>query len=74
MKKVGTADPSDDALATYSSKGPTMVDHILKANLVAPGIRIESLMTPGSTLAGEMPQSVVNPLEYGNSKLIFRST
>jgi serine protease AprX len=67
MNTVGTAGKLDDVLATYSSKGPTMVDHIVKPDLVAPGNRIESLLAPGNFLAQELPQNVVNPLEYGDT-------
>ena len=67
MNTLGTAPKSDDVLTTYSSKGPTMVDHIVKPDLVAPGNKIESLMAPGNTLAGEEPQNVVNPAEYGDT-------
>ena len=63
---LGTGSKSDDVLATYSSKGPTMIDHIVKPDLMAPGNQIESLMAPGNTLAGEFPQNLVNPLEYGD--------
>src|SRR5581483_2603173 len=66
MNTVGTADKSDDVLATYSSKGPTMVDHIVKPDLVAPGNRIESLLAPNNFLAQELPGNVVSPLEYGS--------
>jgi serine protease AprX len=41
----------DDTIASYSSKGPTLVDHFVKPDLVAPGNRIVSLESPGSTLA-----------------------
>src|SRR5438552_19058314 len=65
MNTLGTGSKSDDVLATYSSKGPTMIDHIVKPDLMAPGNQIESLMAPGNTRAGEFPQNLVNPLEYG---------
>ncbi len=37
MKSMGTPQRSDDRIASYSSKGPTAVDHIVKPDLVAPG-------------------------------------
>ncbi len=37
-----TAARSDDVMATYSSRGPTMIDGVLKPELVAPGNRILS--------------------------------
>src|SRR5205807_8255258 len=40
----------NDTIASYSSKGPTLIDHIVKPDLVAPGNRVVSLIDPGSTL------------------------
>jgi Subtilase family len=43
MNTMGTPDRSDDVMTTYSSKGPTAIDHIVKPDLVAPGNRVISL-------------------------------
>jgi serine protease AprX len=45
-----TPERSDDAIASYSSKGPTLLDHIVKPDLVAPGNRVVSLLDPIGTL------------------------
>jgi len=45
MKTMGTPDRSDDRMASYSSKGPTGIDHVLKPDLVAPGNVMTSLQT-----------------------------
>jgi serine protease AprX len=37
---------SDDVLATYSSRGPTRFDHVIKPDLIAPGNRIKGLLPP----------------------------
>jgi serine protease AprX len=50
-----TARRSDDELTTYSSKGPTAVDHLLKPDLAAPGNRIVSAEAQGSSLMAEHP-------------------
>jgi serine protease AprX len=50
MNTNGTLTPTDDKIASYSSKGPTSIDHIVKPDLVAPGNRIVSLRDVGSTL------------------------
>jgi serine protease AprX len=38
MNTKGTPDRADDVPASYSSKGPTLIDHFAKPDLVAPGI------------------------------------
>ena len=40
MKDMGTITRTDDRMATYSSKGPTMFDHVVKPDVVAPGNKI----------------------------------
>jgi serine protease AprX len=52
MKDNGTAYRSDDTVASYSSKGPTLYDHVVKPDLVAPGNRIIGAQAPGAALAG----------------------
>ncbi len=51
----------DDQIASYSSKGPTVLDHIVKPDLVAPGNRQVSLRVAGSTLDTTYPQYEVAP-------------
>lgn len=63
MKDMGTIARSDDFIASYSSKGPTLVDHIIKPDLVAPGNSIVSTMVAGSTLQTTLPDNMV-PLSY----------
>ena len=43
MKTEGTYTRVDDLIASYSSKGPTQVDHIVKPDILAPGNRVVSL-------------------------------
>jgi serine protease AprX len=50
----GTARRSDDSLAAFSSRGPTWIDFVAKPDLVAPGVGIESLADPHSTLYNEL--------------------
>jgi len=49
-RTFNTATRVDDAIASYSSKGPTLVDHLVKPDIVAPGNRLVSLLASGSTL------------------------
>src|SRR5208282_1418967 len=46
MKSMGTPTRADDLIATYSSKGPTAIDHIVKPDIVAPGNLQVSLNSP----------------------------
>jgi serine protease AprX len=65
MKAMGTYPRTDDLIGSYSSKGPTAIDHIVKPDIVAPGNHVVSLLAPGSTLAGEQANSV--PVSYYES-------
>lgn len=47
---MGTDDRYDDTIAAFSSRGPTAVDYLAKPDIVAPGVGIESLSAPGSSL------------------------
>jgi serine protease AprX len=51
MKHMNSASRSDDLIASYSSKGPTLIDHIVKPDLVAPGNRLISLQSSKSLTA-----------------------
>jgi serine protease AprX len=50
MKPMGTPGRSDDLIASYSSKGPTLIDHIVKPDVVAPGNLLISTETANTTL------------------------
>jgi serine protease AprX len=57
----GTDTRTDDAITSFSSKGPSFIDHIAKPDVVAPGNGIVSLLAYGSTLDANFPQSEVAP-------------
>jgi serine protease AprX len=60
MKSMDTPSRGDDLMASYSAKGPTMIDHIVKPDLVAPGNRVVSTIGVGAhTLANLYPKNVV---------------
>ncbi len=65
MKSMGTPTRTDDLIASYSSKGPTVIDHIAKPDIVAPGNLVSSFMgnVSSTTLATTYPQNVV-PVGY----------
>lgn len=65
MKTMGTASRADDLIATYSSKGPTMLDHVVKPDLVAPGnLIVSSLASTSDTLYALYPQNLVPISDY----------
>jgi len=59
MNTENTLSTSDDRIASYSSKGPTLLDHIVKPDLVAPGNLIVSVLGDG-TLPVLYPQNVTD--------------
>jgi serine protease AprX len=52
---AGTIDRSDDHVAAYSSRGPTVLDLAVKPDVVAPGTRLVSLEARGSFLSATYP-------------------
>src|SRR5207248_8780668 len=63
MKPMGTPDRSDDLIASYSSKGPTIVDHIVKPDVVAPGNLLVSTETSSTNLYSSEASNLV-PMSY----------
>src|SRR5271156_2546521 len=59
MKTEETYPTGDDRIASYSSKGPTLFDHVVKPDLVAPGNRVISDMTIASYLSTTYPANQV---------------
>jgi serine protease AprX len=58
----GTSLLADDLMATYSSRGRTPFDSLSKPDLVAPGRKMISLRSPGSTLDALYPDRQVTVL------------
>ncbi len=52
----GTPQRSDDTLASYSSRGPTRFDLVIKPDVVAPGSHIVSAEAAGAALAAAHPE------------------
>src|SRR5580704_8389949 len=63
MKPMGTPTRVDDLIASYSSKGPTAGDAVVKPDVVAPGNLLVSLEAPNSTLYNEFSTNQV-PYSY----------
>lgn len=66
MKTMGTATRVDDQIASYSSKGPTLGDGIVKPDIVAPGNLIVSLLASHGTLPLTNPQNAVTNYSIQN--------
>lgn len=73
MNTMGTPTKGDDLIASYSSRGPTVLDHVVKPDLVAPGNRIASLLVPGSTLDVKFKTDEVSPTTYGAASTAARA-
>lgn len=50
MKPMGTPERTDDLIASYSSKGPTLIDHVVKPDVVAPGNLVAATETSNTAL------------------------
>jgi serine protease AprX len=70
MKPMSTTTRADDLIASYSSKGPTLLDHIVKPDIVAPGNMVISVLASATaTLVKASPANIVAPSSYsGNAK------
>jgi subtilisin family serine protease len=62
MNMKGTDSRADDQITSYSSKGPTHMDLVVKPDVVAPGNTIVSLLAPQSRLEQMFPDNRVDPL------------
>jgi subtilisin family serine protease len=58
---------ADDYVSTYSSMGPTLYDHVLKPDLVAPGNRVVSALAPSSRMQSGMPERVPGTANCGSN-------
>ncbi|MBZ5535106.1 MAG: S8 family peptidase [Acidobacteriia bacterium] len=68
-KSQGTPFRSDDAIADYSSRGPTAFDLLSKPDLVAAGNRVKSIADPSpnmNDLFDLFPQNRVDPSYYSS--------
>ncbi|MBB6142626.1 serine protease AprX [Silvibacterium bohemicum] len=63
MRTVETPAINDDLIASYSSKGPSFVDDVIKPDIVAPGNLVTSLEFSGDPLAEDNP-SFVTPHSF----------
>jgi serine protease AprX len=66
MNTMGSPNMSAVLPTSYSSKGPTIIDHIVKPDISAPGNLIISLYTPWETLNALYPSSEIPYSLYQN--------
>jgi serine protease AprX len=71
MRTAGTTNRGDDEITTYSSRGPSLIDHVVKPDLVAPGNLIDSAMSD-AYLPKTYPQNLVDPLSVYNPGAISK--
>jgi serine protease AprX len=64
MDDSDTVAREDDILAPYSSKGPSLIDFVVKPDLVAPGSFIVSLRARGSLLDVDYHDGVLKVSDY----------
>ena len=67
VRTDGTATTLDDAMASYSSKGPTFIDQVAKPDIVAPGNLVTSVLMQNSALQAAYP-AFYTPLSFYQSK------
>jgi serine protease AprX len=68
MKPMGTTTRADDLIASYSSKGPTLYDHVVKPDIVAPGnMAVSVLASTNATLIKAYPKNIVALSSYSTN-------
>lgn len=73
-KSNGSPSVSAETLASYSSKGPTTYDHVVKPDIVAPGNDVVSLAAPGATLENAYAQEFVTGTDGKNDYFTLSGT
>jgi serine protease AprX len=57
---------ANDRIATYSGRGPSRIDHVLKPDIVAPGNRVISTLAGNTYLSG-FEANIIKLAEYSSS-------
>ncbi len=60
MNSEGSSAQASEIMTSFTSKGPTTYDHVVKPDIMAPGNNIVSLAAPGATLEADYPSYLVN--------------
>ena len=61
----GTDARSDDTMAVFSSRGPTLFDGLPKPDLVAPGVGVKSTLTRAGQIYANHSDTAVSPCSEG---------
>jgi serine protease AprX len=64
MKNMGSANRLDDLIASYSSKGPSLIDHVVKPDIVAPGNKTVSLLAAKGVISTKSTNVNLVPYSY----------
>ena len=73
---VGNTGREDDTVTSYSSKGPTLRDQVVKPDLVAPGNIVYARMSPTSYLVTSYQSNTLGLSMAGGPNVpnIFRNS
>jgi serine protease AprX len=74
LNSTGSSSQSAEIMTSYSSKGPTTYDHVVKPDIMAPGNNIVSLTAPGATLEALFPAQLVTGNNGKNSYFTLSGT
>jgi len=73
-KANGSSSVAAETLASYSSKGPSAYDHVVKPDIVAPGNSVVSLYATGATLEGAYPSESLTGSDGKNDYFTLSGT
>src|SRR2546427_3930428 len=67
MKTANTPTRVDDTIASYSSKGPTAFDFVVKPDIVAPGNQVISTLAPSASLLSSPTDVYLSEYSYSTT-------
>jgi serine protease AprX len=74
MNSNGSSSQASEVMTSYTSKGPTTYDHVVKPDIMAPGNAIVSLSAAGATLEAEFPTELVTGNDGNNDYFTLSGT
>src|ERR1035437_1107795 len=73
-KSNGSTYASAETITSYSSKGHTTYDLVVKSDMVAPGNAVVSLAAPGASLEASYPNELINGTDGNNDYFTLSGT